>query len=139
MRVGARRDTPSASAPAPVPPAPTPWQARCTTALEQLERDAGRLEPDLRTAEIRPDGDPRVTVYAGPPVWKINLSIQISREPGEPVDWQEQVESLAGRNHDVWHRRTATADVAILLDGWEAARAERIEPVLRAGVEPCLL
>jgi hypothetical protein len=123
--------------PAPVvKPPPTAWQTRCMAALDDMARG---LPGDLRTAEIAYDRGNYVSVSAFPPVWHENLSVQITREPGTPVDWQAFNEVLGGSNHIIWHHRTATAEVAILLDGWTIDDADRVRPTLVAGVEPCLL
>jgi len=123
----------------PPPPARSSWQDKCAAAMEQLDRDAGAIVPTLRTAEIHTDRPDYVSVSAFPPVWKVNLSIQITRKAGTASDWQAFNEYLHVSNHFVWVRRSATVEVAILLDGWTLDDAARIEPVLRAGVEPCLL
>ncbi len=130
-----------AVAPAPAPaPAPTEWQTRCLAILDQLRVDAAAIEPEIRGAEVKID-DVReeVSLSIGPPFHDIgSLHIFVVHEPKHEQAWQRFAEPMNGLDHITWMRSTPTTDAAILLDGWETARARRLEPMLVREVEQCV-
>jgi hypothetical protein len=132
--------TAEAMAPAPPPPPhriATAWEKRCLRSLEQARVEAGKYEPELRTAEVAiSDSREEAILHAGPPVWHIP-SVSVFVEPdGKPTPtWGTFAEYLGGGLHILSSRGSAAA---VMLDGWDEARAARIEPILRAAADRCL-
>ena len=105
---------------------------------------AAAIEPALATMpveiETRPDRE-QVSASAYPPVWTVApLHVFIERPPTSapsPAGWQTYAHFELGSDHRVARRVRGDVEAAILLDGWEPARADAIIAALETAVAPC--